>query len=190
QLTQKKSEDFFESAVNNPANFDFGESSARFAESALNSAYNQKLDVPTKIEFLEKSIKALEKTVARVNTNPIYYQRLANAVLVRDSLAGKPFSAEGLDSLNRAIELAPRRTEARMFKAQILILGGRKEDGLALAKQAMADAPGNLEIQWQYTVMLKQAGNLDEATKQAEELLSKGYAFRNWKDAAWLIDVY
>jgi len=189
-VNPKQSMDFFESAVNNPANFDFGESSARFAESALNAAYNQKLDNATKIEFLEKSIKALESTVARVNTNPIYYQRLANAVLVRDSLAGKPFSAEGIDSLNRAIELAPRRTEARMFKAQILILGGRKDDGIALAKQAMLDAPGNLEIEWQYTVMLKQAGNLDEATKQAEGLLGKGYVFRNWRDAAWLVDVY
>ena len=78
--------------------------------------------------------------------------------MVRDSITGKPFSQEGQDYLNRAIELAPRRTEARLLKAQVYILGGKKDEGVLLAKQAMEDAPGSLIIQWQYANMLKQAG--------------------------------
>lgn len=186
----KKSLGFFEDAVNTPFNFDLGETASRFGESALGMAYNQNVPKDLVVEALNKSIDALKAAVAAVNNNPIYYQRLANAILVRDSITGKPFSQEGMDDLNRAIELAPRRTEARLLKAQVLFLGGRQEDGLALAKQAIDDAPTNMDIHWQYANMLRQAGREEEAVKQAEDLLGKGYRFRNWKDAAWLIDIY
>jgi tetratricopeptide (TPR) repeat protein len=186
----KKALGFFEESVNTPFNFDFGETTSRFAELALGAAYNPKIPKELTTEIMDKSIEALKNTVARVDNNPIYYQRLANLVLVRDSLTGKPFSQEGQDYLNRAIELAPHRTEARMLKAQVLVLGGRKDDGLALAKQAAQDAPGNANIQWQYASMLAQAGKETEAVKAGEEALGNGYAFRGWKDSLWLVDAY
>ncbi len=186
----KKSLDFFESAVNTPFNFDLGESAARFGESALGMAYNQSVPKDVALNMIDKSIEALKAAVAAVNNNPIYYQRLANLILVRDSIMGKPFSQEGQDYLNRAIELAPRRTEARMLKAQVLFLGGRKDDGLELLRQVIQDAPSNLDIQWQYANMLRQAGKTDAALKVAEDVLSQGYNFRSWKDAAWLVDIY
>ena len=67
----KRSMEFFEDSVNTPFNFDFGETTSRYAETALGAAYNQNVPRELSVEIMDKSIEALKYTVARVDNNPI-----------------------------------------------------------------------------------------------------------------------
>ncbi len=73
----------------------------------------------------------------------------------------------------RAAELSPDWVEAQMLHARSLLLTGRNENGLALARQLAADEP-RLEVRLQYAELLLSTGsNTEEAGELLDGILSE-----------------
>ena len=71
-----------------------------------------------------------------------------------------------------AAELSPAWVEARMLYARSLLLTGRNENGLALARQLAADEP-RLEVRLQYAELLLSTGRPSEARELLDEILAE-----------------
>jgi tetratricopeptide (TPR) repeat protein len=73
-----------------------------------------------------------------------------------------------LDESEQAIELAPEWPEAQLLHARTLLLAGRSEQALGIARE-LADSYDNLEVRLQFAELLLSAGE----TQQAEDLLNE-----------------
>ena len=71
-----------------------------------------------------------------------------------------------------AAELSPEWVDARMLYARSLLLTGRNENGLALARQLAADEP-RLEVRLQYAELLLSTGRHAEARELLDEILAE-----------------
>ena len=71
-----------------------------------------------------------------------------------------------------AAELSPAWVEARMLYARSLLLTGRNENGLALARQLAADEP-RLGVRLQYAELLLSTGRHAEARELLDEILAE-----------------
>ena len=72
----------------------------------------------------------------------------------------------------RAAELSPDWVEAQMLYARSLLLTGRNENGLDLARQLAADEP-RLAVRLQYAELLLSTGENTEAGKLLDDILSE-----------------
>ena len=72
----------------------------------------------------------------------------------------------------RAAALSPDWVEAQMLYARSLLLTGRDENGLALARQLAADEP-RLEVRLQYAELLLSTGRNSEAGELLDDILSE-----------------
>ncbi len=186
----KKSLDYFKQAVNTPFNFDFGETSSKFTEVALNVAYNPSVDRQVAKDFISEALSAEADTISRTDNYSIYQYRYANLLFIMDGLSGRNFSPAGFDAMDKAIALAPKRTEARMFKVQILGLQKDYINAENLAREVIADDPTNAVSLWQYANLLKQQGNTTKAREIAEQALKNNYKPGSWQELSWLLQDY
>ena len=186
----QKAFDYFKTAVDVPFNFDFGETSMRFSDFGSGIAQRQDIPIEQRTEIFNKSLDVMKNTVEKIDNYPIYWYRYANMLFVRDGMAGKQTSEEGEIALQKAIDLAPKRTEARELLAQIRVMQKKYDEGLELMQGIMADEPKNLDHAWLYASFLNQAGKTEEAVRTGEELFAKGFKVRSWQDANWIVGAY
>lgn len=75
-----------------------------------------------------------------------------------------------LTNAEAAAELVPDWLEAKLLYARTLLVAGRTEDGLALARK-LADEEGSVEVRLQYAELLLSSGESDEARSLLNEIL-------------------
>jgi len=185
-----KAQDFFKKAIDTPFNFDLSETALKYSEFAINSGrlpeyQNNPGEV---LSNLDNSINLLKKVITQADNYPINWYRLANLYLVKDVYYGRGFSFEGLEAFNKAISLAPKRTEAKFLLAQANLLLGKPAEAKLLVQEILTADPKNSDARWQQAIFLKDEGKVNEALLIVEDLILKDYVFRSFSDIAWVAE--
>jgi O-antigen ligase/Tfp pilus assembly protein PilF len=186
----QKAENFFQNAVNNPFNFDKTETASKYQEFAAGILRNPGKTNPQLVESIGQHAKEALLSVSKQNpNNPIIWQKLASLSLTYAYLRQGSIEPGVMDSLKKAIELAPRRTEAMSALFQLEMVKGNVNEALKIAKQMSELNPTNLEIKWQLSIVQKEV-NLEEAIKISESLLDSNFQFPNPDSLKWLLEYY
>ncbi len=184
------SEKFFQSAVNNPFNFDQTETASKyqdFAVGILRSPGKMSKDFVDTV--VNHSILALEGVVKQNPNNPIIWQKLSSLYLNSSYLNNGSIDPRALDAINKAVELAPKRTEAMSALFQIKMIAGDVTEGVKIGNIMSELNPKNLDIKWQLSIALKDQ-DLQAAIKLSEMLLDKKYQFPSTDSLKWLLEYY
>lgn len=188
----KKSINYFDQALSLPFNIDPGETAVKYADAVLSIQQNPQMQ--NEIDFvkgnIDRSINVLEELVYNVDNYPIYWQKLASMYVAKAVLERTGFSLRGEEALQTAIDLAPKRPEARMFLAQLRIMQGNSPEAYEIIKQVAKEYPTNLDVLWQMAVLEKQMGHTAKAIELAENLIKNDYKFNNWREAVFVGDFY
>ncbi|MCX6797252.1 MAG: O-antigen ligase family protein [Candidatus Doudnabacteria bacterium] len=188
----KKGLGYFDKALSLPFNIDPGETAMKYADFVLAAQQNPRLksDPDFVKENIDRSINTLEELVRQIGNYPIYWHKLANIYVVKAVFEKTPLSQRGEEALQTAINLAPKRMEARMFKAQLRAMQGNNSEAFEIIRQVASDYPADQDVLWQKALLEKQMGQITEAVLIAEGLIKQDYKFRNWRETAWIGDYY
>jgi tetratricopeptide (TPR) repeat protein len=75
-----------------------------------------------------------------------------------------------LENSQAAVDIAPEWPEAQLLHARTLLLSGRSDDGLAIARE-LADRYDNIEVRLQFSELLLSAGETEQAQALLNEIL-------------------
>ena len=187
-----KSRGYFETALTLPFNLDFGETVMKFDDFAvgtINSPEGQKNPEFAK-QNVYKALEVSQKLVSKIDNYSIYWYKLANVYLAKNVIEKTNFSLEGEEALQKAIDLAPKRIEGYMLKAQIRWMQLRPEEALEIINKVLELDPTNLNAKWQMALMKKELNREPESLAIFEELAAKDYEFRSLNEVQWVIDYY
>jgi len=116
------------------------------------------------------AVRMLEKAAA---TDPGYapsWAHLGRAYTTNASLefGGRDQYAKAQAAYEKAIDLNPTLTEARVFMANLLTDTGRVEEAVPLVRTLLAENPGNAEAHWELGYAYRFGGMLQEALTESE----------------------
>jgi len=187
-----KAAEYFETATSLPFNFDLSESSAKFSDFAAGLVRSPLAQSDPK--FVDGQLsKALEyeiRAVKNAPNDPVVLQKLSNLYLYQAVFhkTGIPF--EAFDAMQKAVDLAPKRVEARLGLAQLRLYQGYPEEAAKIVEEALALDPTNKSTKWQLVLVYHDAKRDEDAVKLAEQLFAEDYQPQNPGDLSWLIDYY
>jgi O-antigen ligase/tetratricopeptide (TPR) repeat protein len=191
-IDPKKAKKFFDETRQNPYNFDVGESASRFADFAIRAFQNPKLqsDPSFVLQCLNDSISYLEAEATKVDNYPSYWEKLAHVYITKAIAERSNFSPKGEVALQKAIDLAPKRTKAYSLMAQIRDLQRHFPEAIAAAKKVTELDPKNKDAQWHLALIYKDAGQEQDAYSLADKLLEEGYSFHSMREIRWMVVYY
>lgn len=126
------------------------------------------------------AIAEYERLLAVSPENPVLLNNLAWAY-------HKVGDARARDYAQRAHDKAPQSSEITDTLGWILVNEGENERGLALLKEAAAEAPDQSEIRYHLAVALNAAGRRDEARRELEAVVRSGRPFAAMDEARKLL---
>ncbi len=126
------------------------------------------------------AIAEYEKLLAASPENPILLNNLAWAYY-------KVGDTRARDYAQRAYDKAPQSSEIADTLGWILVNEGERERGLALLKEAAAQAPDQSEIRYHLAVALNAVGRRDEARRELETVVRSGRPFNGLDEARRLL---
>ncbi len=187
----KEAENYFKNAVEQGFNFDQSETSHKYQEFVLTMLRNPK-DVNREFadQVVKGSLNAMENVVKANPHNPITWQKLGTLYITYAFATQTAPDPRAKEALEKAVELAPGRTEARAVLMQFYLFTGNMQKALELGEVIVSINPGSLDSKWQYAVALKESGKEEEAIKLVEELLDKSYPFTSPAALSWTLDYY
>jgi O-antigen ligase/Tfp pilus assembly protein PilF len=187
----QKAADYFQSALAVPYNLDPRETANRYSDFVAKIAGSDL--ATTKPDFvLEQMNKATSYQRAiteKTKNDPILYLRLAV-----DEINLAQFQKQGagasLETVDKAIALAPKRSEVYQVKLQIV--GNQKDwaNAVSLGEKIVEYNPYSLEFRWQLVMLLYLNDQIDKAVKLADETVAAGYKFTKLQQFSWYIQYY
>jgi O-antigen ligase/tetratricopeptide (TPR) repeat protein len=184
----EKSYEYFHTAASLPFNFDPGESGSKYAGSAINWAQGGAKE-SVAAQGLDESISLLEKAVRYQKNYPIFWIQLSSSYLVKSMKNGQNLP-DAIDAAQKAIDLAPKRNEARQYLIRIRQMQNNLPEALKLAEENLQMYPDNPGIIWQEGQIQAQMGKMDEALKDAQEAFNKNFAPNSFSELYWLLGFY
>ncbi|MBL8030565.1 MAG: O-antigen ligase family protein [Candidatus Doudnabacteria bacterium] len=182
---------YFKDAVSQGFNFDQSETSHKYQEFVLGLLRNPQ---DSNREFVDTAVKgaidAMENVLATNPHNPITWQKLGTLYLSYSFATQTAPDPKVKESLEKAVSLAPGRTEARSVLMQLYLLQGNMQKALEIGREVVAVNPASLDSKWQLSIALKESGNEAEAIKLSDELLDKAYPFNSTGSLVWLLEYY
>jgi tetratricopeptide (TPR) repeat protein len=191
-----KAKAYFNLAFNNQFNFDIAESSAKlneFAQMALvtlsqNPQYKQEFIDSIVQESIEWSEYAVKLSHA---TDPIVLQRLGSILLQKAFFEKKEiYLNQAIGYLEQAVDLAPKRIEARVSLAQAVIFKGQTDYAVRLMQKNLLSDPKNPELLWQSSIVARQANNIEPALIWSEQALIGGFMPISFEQVRWMSEEY
>jgi O-antigen ligase len=188
----QKAYSYFHNAASLPFNIDPGETGSRYASFATVWAQNNtdKSSVPAALQSLNDAAFMLERAVDKQFNYPAFLTQLAMVYLVRGLQTDRILPASALEDVQKAISLAPNRTEARQLLIQIREYQQDWQGALALAKTNLELLSWDPLMLWQAAVLTRQIGNETAGVSLAEQALSKNFQPSSVSQIAWLRDYY
>ncbi len=184
--------EYYERAAGQPFVYDRGDIGVKYGEFAVQTAQDlgASLEPGFINQTLDNAAKVLEKTVAGVNNNPIYWYHLANDYNTKSIFNKSAVLPRAVEAVNKAIALVPTRVEPKFFLVQIKGLQNDIPSVVKISEEIAAAVPWNAETKWRLALAYKDAKRLDDAIVQAKLALAGGYKFKLVKEFRWLINYY
>ncbi len=186
-----KAEKYFQTALSLPFNFDLSESGSKYQEFVLNLVQSggQNLGRERVSRILDFSLNNMVFLAETTGNNPALWQKLAALYLAQAFWNQSALNPRAEPAAARAVELAPKRVEARGALLQIYLSQGRSEQAASAAEEIAKTYPSGYN-QWQLAAVYKAVGKLPEALKIYEQLLAEHYKFQSLDQLAWVIAHY
>ncbi len=187
-----KSFDYFKQAINSSFNFDKTETGAKyidFATGLVRGEWAQK-DAKFVSSQLEAALSYQLQLTQKVNNDPVVMQKLATIYLFQAIFNNTPLALEGLEAAQKAVELAPKRIEARMLLAQLRLYQGFGQEAVKIIEEVIDLDPANKETKWQLAMVYRDMGEIKKSVEAAEAAFNKGYQAAIGADLSWLADFY
>ncbi len=189
-----KASEYFNKALENSANFDFPETVMKYSDFAMTVGRQNTPGLKPGFAggVVEKATKALERvTESRAGNNPIFWQKLAQVYL----LDSKVFESGSLSpkvesALQKAIELSPKRVEAKSFLAEVRLWQNRPGEAMVILKDIVDTDPTNFDAQWTLAVAENAYGQTNSAIARVNKLLSEDHNPKSIGLLGWLADYY
>ena len=186
----QKAQNYFQKAINNPFNFDQTETASKYQEFALNILRNPGKTNPQLVDSIaQQAINALLVVTKKNPHNPIIWQKLASLSLNYSYLRQGTLDPQVAEAFKKAIDLAPKRTEALSGLFQLQMIQGNFYEAAKIAKEMSELNPTSLEIKWQLSIAEKEI-NLEQAVKISENLLDNNFQFPNPDSLKWLLEYF
>lgn len=138
-------------------------------------AQQQLSDIYLATDRFDEATVQLEKLLSKTPHNAIALNNLA-------WLYQQKGDARALATARRAYVLAPNAQTADTL-GWILVTSGNAANGVALLRQASAEASGDPRVVYHFAVALKDTGNKDEAIRQLNNVLAIQGRFKEKDDA-------
>src|SRR3989344_226202 len=168
----RKSIEYFNKAITYPFNFDFTETGSKFGDLASNLSAGVDRGNAEKLKSAQEQIKkilAYEISVSeKVSNDPVIWQRLSNVYLYSAIVNNQPVPLEAIETLEKAINLAPNRVEARVALAQVRLFQGLKQEAVKIMEEVVALDPRYGGTRWQAALVYREAGEKEKALKAAQ----------------------
>lgn len=191
-IDPKVAANHFKTATSLPFIFDFAEIGAKFTDFATSLVRSPLAKSAPK--FVDEQLKAAMdfqlKTLEKAPNDPIVLQKLSSLYLFNSVFYKTPISPEAFEYAQDAINLAPKRTEARLMLAQLRLYQGYAGEAVKLVEEAINLDPTNMDTKWQLALVYHDAGQEENSVKLAEKLLSEGYKPNEQIDLTWLVSFY
>lgn len=183
---------YFETALNNPMNFDETETASKFSFFA--SQLIQSAQTPQQkqraLEILQKAIDYQNQVLRKNDTYAASWESLAGSYFNKSVISGQNYDYRTEEAVNRALELAPKRLEARQQIIQILLLKNNLNGAAEKLRELIKAFPSNKEIKAQAGLVEQALGNNKLALEWFSKAYEQGYKFRNYQEAKMLGDEY
>ncbi len=148
-------------------------------------------------EQLEKSKATIDEALAvsqkATETHPLdptIWLKLANVYFAKSHIQGLGFSQEAYDFGLKALELAPKKHDAKLFLAQVAVEGRKPELAQGWLEEILKDYPNLDDARWQLGSIYFFFDRKTEAEELALESLSNGYRVDQIKKGDWLLTYY
>jgi predicted Zn-dependent protease len=192
-IDPKKSNDYFQSAVHAPFNFDLQDTAQRYSDLASSVAQSQKPD-PAAAKQIIGDVVDLEKQVAEsVGNDPISWQKLASDYYMQSVANQTGLDPRAEQAIKRAVALAPNRIEPELFLVQIYIAQNRLQDASAELNRLNQVVPltaYTASSRWLEVYVNHLLGKDEQAAAKARELVVQEYQPNNFQVVGWLYDYY
>jgi cytochrome c-type biogenesis protein CcmH/NrfG len=193
QADAYKADEYFNTAINAPFQFDMVEVVSKYAEFATGlvgspiASQNKQFINAT----LDRAISLLKTQLQKSPRNAILQYQLAIAISNKESFNGQPVDEEALQAIQKARSLSPYRPELLSFEAQIYAYQGDIGQATAILEQgALVDFPTNPELRWRLAEVYADQKRYSAAKQASEEAFELGYAPKSPNDFDWLIGYY
>jgi O-antigen ligase/cytochrome c-type biogenesis protein CcmH/NrfG len=171
-------------------NLDPGETAVKYSDSVLSAMRSSKSSSEV-YAALEVAIEKLERAAVASPDYPIYWYKLANLYFVKAYVDKTPYSEKGEEALDKAVQLAPNRMEARMLRAQIRLAENRVSDAKNILNEIFAQYPTAADPKWLYLMALRTEGKAAEAVSQYEKWRQDpDFIPRSPEDVDWVVSFY
>lgn len=187
-----KAAGYFKSAIDTAFNFDFMETASKFSDFAtglVRTPLTSK-DPAFVDQQLNTALEYTQQVVQKVGNSPVILQKLVNLYFYKSIFKKTAIPPEAVKTAQMAVELAPKRVEARLALAQLRLYQGFLEESAKLVAEAVQLDPTDPEIKWQLALITYDSQKPDEAVKMAEELFNTGFEPQGPTDLSWLVDYY
>jgi len=183
---------YFHEAAAMPFNFDQAETGMKYGNFAVSFAQTNtnKNNASEVLKSLDESAQVLESALGGPPNQPYLLTQLATVYLVKGLQTDQKLDPRALEDVQKAISLAPNRTEARQLLLQIREYQQDWKSALALAQLNLELLPEDGGMLWQVAALNRQTGNQEAAVEFAQQALSKGYQLAGVSQGSWLIDYY
>ncbi len=187
-----KAAEYFKAATSLPFNFDLSESASKYTDFATGLMRGNFMaqDAGLVGKQLSAALKLQKEVALRVPNDPVVLQKYSTILLYNSIFHKQPIPTEAIEAAQKAIDLAPKRVEARLSLAQLRLYQGFPAEAAKLAEEVVKLDPKNTDNKWQLALVYQDAGRTEEAVKVATELFASGYVPQNPRDLSWLIDFY
>ncbi len=182
---------YFQSAFEVPFNLDPRETSNKYADYLNKLVPSGRQDV--KPEFVSKELDnalAVQKAITeKVGNDPLLWMRLAGLQMNYAMLHNQSF-AEAQESVDRAIEIAPKRAEIQQLRIQLA--GYTKDWKIAVitAREIVEINPHNPQWKWQLAMAYFLNGQMELAVRAGDEAVADGFKFTQLQQFAWYAQYY
>lgn len=178
---------YFEKARSLPFNFDKLETSARFADFAVNLAQGDTLSQdPDFVKDQLRSAYNYQTQIAEsVGNYPAAWLRAANVKIMDDLANKRELGAEDEAPINKALALAPLRIELWQLLLQLMGYEQDWQKGLQVAQKIVDVNPYKPQFKLQLGLAYFKAGHKDKGVAVAEASFAQGYRPAAVKDFFW-----
>jgi O-antigen ligase/cytochrome c-type biogenesis protein CcmH/NrfG len=193
QADAYKADEYFNTAINAPFQFDMVEVASKYAEFAtglVNSpvaSQNKQFINAT----LDRSISLLQNQLEKSPRNAILQYQLAIAISTKQSFNGQAVDDTAMQAIEKARSLSPNRPEILSFQAQIYAFQGNIEEAISLLEQgALISFPTNPDLRWRLAEAYADQKRYASAVEASNAAFELGYIPKSPNDLDWLISYY
>ena len=191
QANPQTAENYFQSAVNGPFNFDPLETANKYAEFASGLAQNPGSTPQNLVdEILGNAVAAENAAIAKISNDPVTYAQLTSLYISQALYHKQAPGPEATTAIQMSMSLAPLRPDPALSYAQLQIYQNNLSGAQKTLEQVVKDVPSDTPAKLQLGQFYFYTGQVSLAKNIAEAVLSSSFVPTQVAQIDWIGQLY